>query len=150
MGEYGLIVMWIVLAVVFVVAEAMTTQLVGVWFAIGALVGLVFELIDVSFGLQFLAFAVTSAVLLAITKPIVRKYINVRAVATNADRAIGETALVVAEIAGGFAGQVKINGLTWSAVSAFDGVIPIGNRVTVCAIEGVKLVVEPITEILEV
>ena len=150
MGEYGIVVLWLVLAVVFVVAEAMTTQLVGVWFAIGALVGLVFELIHAPFGLQFIAFAVSSAILLAITKPLVKKYITGRAVATNADRAIGETALVVAEIAGGLAGQVKINGLTWSAVSAFDGIIPAGERVVVHAIEGAKLIVEPITEILEV
>ncbi|MDR0905403.1 MAG: NfeD family protein, partial [Oscillospiraceae bacterium] len=94
--------------------------------------------------LQFLAFAVSSAILLVLTKPLVKKFITSRAIPTNADRAIGETALVISEIAGGLAGQVKINGLTWTAVSAYEGVIAAGERVTVLAIEGVKLIVEPI------
>jgi len=148
----GYVFVWLGLVVAFVIAEALTTQFISIWFAVGSLVGLFFGFISAPSWLQFLAFAVTSAILLALTKPLVRKLTAGRSTPTNADRAIGETALVVMEIAGGLAGQVKINGLTWSAVSPYDVVIPVGDRVIVRAIEGVKLIVEPISEkeILEV
>jgi membrane protein implicated in regulation of membrane protease activity len=140
------VIAWIVVAAAFVVAEALTTQLIGIWFAVGAVVALLFELIGAPGWLQFLAFAVSAAILLALTRPLVRRFISSRAVPTNADRAIGEIASVLADIRDGETGQVKVNGQVWSAIHLGIGVIRAGERVTVREIRGVKLVVEPIKE----
>jgi len=63
---------------------------------------------------------------------------------TNADSLIGRIGAVTVDIAGpGEVGRVLVDGQDWSAVSQ-DG-IPVakGEKVLVKAIEGVKLVVEP-------
>jgi len=150
MGGYGYVILWLVLAIAFVVAEAMTSQLVGIWFAVGSIVGLIFGFIKAPEWLQFIAFAVSSAILLAATRPLVHKYLSGKTIATNSDRAIGKTALVVADITPDAPGQAKVNGLTWTAVSTYNDLIPKGAHVIVHAIEGVKLVVEPIKEKVEV
>ena len=138
------VIFWLVITVLFVVAEIMTTQLVGIWFVPGALAALILAAVHAQLWLQVLAFAVIAAVLLILARPVVRRYVEVRFTPTNSDRAIGQTALVIEDIGGGAVGQVKVNGLIWSAVNVRDSLIPKGERVTVKAIEGVKLIVEEI------
>ena len=139
-----MVIVWLIIVVVFVVAEVMTTQLVGIWFVPGALVALLLAAVGAQLWLQILAFAVVAAVLLVLARPAVARYMGAKVVPTNADRAIGQTALVVEDIGDGAIGQVKVNGLVWSAVNVQDALIPKGERVTVKAIEGVKLIVEKI------
>jgi membrane protein implicated in regulation of membrane protease activity len=60
---------------------------------------------------------------------------------TNADRLIGREGVVIVPLNGAEGkGQVKIDGQVWSAKADTD--IAEGIKVTVKAIEGVKLVVE--------
>lgn len=138
----GYMIAWLVAAVAFAVAEAFTAQIISVWFMIGSLIALIFAALGVPPVFQLLVFAVSAAILLLLTRPLVKRYLSGRITPTNADRAIGQTALVLMEIGNGAIGQVKVNGLTWSAVSEDDGLINKGERVTVKAIEGVKLIVE--------
>ena len=138
------VVVWLVITVVFVIAEIATTQLVGIWFVPGSLVALLLAAVGAQLWVQILAFAILAAVLLVLARPVVSRYIGVRFTPTNSDRAIGQTALVVEDIGGGAIGQVKVNGLVWSAVNVQDSLIPKGERVTVKAIDGVKLIVEEI------
>ncbi|MDR1329018.1 MAG: NfeD family protein [Oscillospiraceae bacterium] len=142
-------VIWLGLAVALAALEAGTTQFVSIWFSLAAVAATVLALIGVPIGLQILVFIVASAVLVATLRPLSRRLarpgkIRLPQTPTNADRAIGETAVVVRDIAGGDVGQVKVNGLVWSAVargSAEGAVIPAGERVRVLAIEGAKLIV---------
>ena len=138
------VLVWLIIIVVFVVAEAATTQLVSIWFVPGSIVALILAAVGLQFWLQFLVFAVFAAALLILARPAVSRYIGRRVVPTNLDRAIGQTALVIEDIGNGVVGQVKVNGLVWSAVCVQDSLIPKGDRVTVKAIEGVKLIVEEI------
>ena len=138
------VIIWLVIIVVFIVAEAATTQLVSIWFVPGSIAGLILAGAGARFWLQFVAFAVFAAALLILARPAVSRYIGTRHIPTNLDRAIGQTALVVEDIGNGVVGQVKVNGLVWSAVCAQDSFVPKGERVTVMAIEGVKLIVEAI------
>ena len=43
-------------------------------------------------------------------------------------------------------GQVKANGQIWTARSADGSIIPEGEHIKVCRIEGVKLIVETVKE----
>ncbi len=138
------VIIWLIVTIVFVVVEVVTVQLVGIWFVPGALAALILAAVNAQFWLQILAFAVVTAVLLVLARPAVSRYVGLRVIPTNADRAIGQTALVVEDIGDGAIGQVKVNGLVWSAVNAEDSLIPKGERVTVKAIDGVKLIVETI------
>ena len=79
------------------------------------------------------------------TRPLVRKITTAPAVATNADRVLGEIAKVTETIDNeNAAGAVYADGKTWTARSADDTVIPAGSRVRVEAMQGVKLLVKPV------
>lgn len=137
------IAVWLVLLVVFVVFEAATVQLVSVWFALGALAALIAALLHASPLVQIIVFIVISAASFAVTRPLVKKFSTSKIQKTNADRCIGSTAVVTEEINNLEAkGQVKVDGNIWTARSENDETVPVGEKVTVIKIEGVKLIVK--------
>ena len=92
------VIFWIVALVAFVIVEAVTVGLASIWFAIGALAALLCAALHGPLWLQVLWFLVVSTATLIITRPLVKKYVNGRTVATNADRNIGRTAVVTERI----------------------------------------------------
>ncbi|MCI7727924.1 MAG: NfeD family protein [Clostridiales bacterium] len=137
-------ILWLVLLVVFLAAEAATVSMVSLWFAVSALVALLVALLGGPGWLQGTLFLVISAVLLALLRPIVRRYISPRITATNVDSVIGSTGLVTAAIDNvSAAGQVKLGAMEWTARSTSGQPIPVGTLVKVDRIEGVKAFVSP-------
>lgn len=137
-------ILWLVLLVVFLAAEAATVSMVSLWFAVSALVALLVALLGGPGWLQGTLFLVISAVLLALLRPIVRRYISPRITATNVDSVIGSTGLVTAAIDNvSAAGQVKLGAMEWTARSTSGQSIPVGTLVKVDRIEGVKAFVSP-------
>ncbi|MBQ6022842.1 MAG: NfeD family protein [Clostridia bacterium] len=141
-----MIYVWIALTVVFVIAEAATAQLTTVWFALGSVVALILAACGVeSLTVQIIVFIAVSAITLIATRPLVKKMLKKKVVATNADRNIGETGITLSEINNLEAtGEVKVKGVVWTARSENGDVIPKGVKVRVKKIEGVKLIVETI------
>lgn len=139
---------WLLAAAAFLILEMLTMGLTSIWFAGGALVGAVVASLGLALGVQVAAFAVVSVVLLLLTRPLARKYLNSRTVKTNADSLIGETCVVTQTIDNLKAeGQVLIRGQIWTARSTDeDLVIQKDTRVRVIKISGVKLMVEPVSE----
>ena len=141
----GEVVFWIAALILFLVVEAVTVGLASIWFAVGALAALICAMTGGAVWLQAVWFAVVSLVALILTRPLVKKFVNGRTVATNADRNIGRTALVVERIDNleGI-GCVRLDGVEWTARSSDDSrTIDAGTQVTVKEIQGVKLIVEP-------
>ena len=137
-------ILWLVLLVAFLAAEAATVSMVSLWFAVSALVALLVALLGGPGWLQGTLFLVISAVLLALLRPIVRRYISPRITATNVDSVIGSTGLVTAAIDNvSAAGQVKLGAMEWTARSTSGQSIPVGTLVKVDRIEGVKAFVSP-------
>ncbi len=139
-------IFWLVLAVILGVFEAVTAQLVSIWFAIGAVGGCITSLFTDKIWIQVTVAVVLTLITLVITRPLSKRLTKVKNTHTNSDRNIGKTALVVTDIDNlNSVGQVKVGSSVWSAKS-FDGsVIKKDSKVVVKAIEGAKLVVE-ITE----
>lgn len=143
MAEFTMLIFWIVLLILLIVVEAVTAQMVTIWFAAGAAAAIVAELLNAQVWLQWVVFIAVSAIALVATRPLVRKLTKTRVQPTNADRCIGQTAVVTQEIdnvAG--RGQVHVNGITWTARSADGSVIGKDEKVTVEKIDGVKLIVK--------
>lgn len=137
---------WVALIVVFLIIEALTTQLVTIWFAVGAGGALVAQFLHAPEWAQWVIFIVLSAVLVAATRPLAKR-MKKKIQPTNVDAMIGKTAVVLQAIdntAG--KGQVKLEGNVWSARSADGKAIPEGVHVVVRSVEGVKLIVEEIAE----
>ena len=135
-------IFWLVLLIVFIVAEAVTTTLVSIWFAAGALVALILSGFEVHVGIQVGAFIAVSLLLLLATRPFAKKFLEPKITKTNFDRIIGEICLVEEEVNNlNETGAVKIKGTTWTARSCDDKIIPVGSTVEIVKIEGVKVFV---------
>ncbi len=132
---------WLGIIVVGVIIETASPQLVSIWFVLGAVVALVANLLGANEILQIAIALAVSIAALILTKPLVKKILSQKAVSTNADRNIGKVAVVTTEIADGV-GIVKVQGASWSAFCKTGETFPVGSKVIVEAIEGVKLVVK--------
>ncbi|MCR5058133.1 MAG: NfeD family protein [Clostridiales bacterium] len=138
-------VIWLVIAVIMFIIEAVTTGLATLWFALGAVVAMIMDLCGAPLYLQVIVMAVVSIVCFALcmiwVRPKLESLRKKNIQRTNADRLIGKEGIVIVplNIAEG-KGQVKVEGQIWSAKSDRD--IAEGVKVTVRSIEGVKLVVE--------
>ncbi len=135
---------WLGVIVAMVIVEICTTQLVSIWFAVGAFGAFISAIAGVDeLWIQIIVFVAVSAIALAATRPVVRKIIKRKAVPTNADRAIGQTGTVIDKIDNSAeTGLVKVDGSVWTARSEDGSVIENGQIVTVCEIRGVKLIVK--------
>ena len=141
----NMMIFWLAAMIVFGVVEAATVGLVSIWFAVGALAALAAAALGGPVILQVVIFVAGSLITLLIIRPLAAKYINGRRVPTNADRVIGQEAVVTEAIDNLNAkGQVKVAGAPWTARSQDDSPIPAGTTVKVLRIEGVKLYVTPI------
>ena len=138
---------WIIAIVVFSVAEGLTAGLVTIWFALGALAALLAALFGAPLWLQLVWFFVISIATLIATRPLARKFLNGRTQATNADMYVGKECIVtetIDNIAG--TGAVKVAGKVWTARTEDDAVVPAGTKAEALRIEGVKLIVKPVSE----
>ena len=137
-------IFWLVMTVVFLIAEAATVTLVSLWFAAGALAAMVASLLGGGIWLQTGVFIAVSAAALTALRPLARKYLTPKLTPTNIDSVIGSVGIVTAGIDNIVStGQVKLNGMEWTARSTSGDPIPQGTRVTVDRIEGVKVFVSP-------
>lgn len=137
-------IIWLLLMVVFLIAEASTVTLVSLWFAAGALAAMAASLMGGGIWLQVIVFLAVSTVLLTALRPLVRKFITPKITATNVDSVIGSVGLVTAPIDNVTAsGQVKLGGMVWTARSTSGAPIPEGTKIRVDKIEGVKVFVSP-------
>ena len=137
-------IIWLGLTVLFLIAEASTVTVISLWFAAGSLVAMAMALLGGAVWLQVLTFLVVSAVALTALRPLVRKYLTPKLTATNIDSVIGSIGIVTATIDNiGATGQVKLNGMEWTARSTSGEPIAAGSKVRVDRIEGVKVFVSP-------
>lgn len=145
MTPLSLALIWLVLAVVLGIIEAVTIDLVAIWFSFGAIIAMLVALFGSSFALQITTFFFASILSLIVTKPFCKKVLKPRKISTNADTTIGMVGTVTEDIdPESESGRVYVNGLYWKAAS-FDG-FPIekGNKVVVKSIKGVTVEVEAI------
>ena len=144
LGNY-IVFIWIVFAVFMLICEALTSQLVSIWFVLGAVAAAVTCIFTDSLLIQTVVFVAVSLIALIATRPLAKKYINSKKEPTNSDRLIGRVGIVTADIVNiSGEGQVNVDGKIWSAKSTDGREIKSGANVRITAIEGVKLVVESV------
>ena len=133
---------WLGAIVAFGVLEALTAGLVSIWFVAGGLAALLAAISGLGTTAQVVLFILVSAAALILTRPLVKRYTQGRAIPTNADRVFGQKAKVTEAIDNeNSTGAVYVDGKTWSARSADGSVIPAGTQVRIEKMEGVKLFV---------
>ena len=134
---------WLGIMIAAIIFEAITVQLVSVWFAGGALVtAIVTMFVDLDIWAQILIFVAVSLLVMIIARPLINDRLNKQKQPTNADSLVGRIAVVDDDIDNlNGRGCVKVNGSAWTARSADGSVIPRGANVRINKIEGVKLIV---------
>ena len=141
---------WFVVAVAFLFIEMMTTDLVSIWFAASAvlmgIIAAIFE--ELHLGWQIGIFAALSTVLFLATRKFVKKFFKRnKEQETNLELIVGHNAVVTGEIDNLFEkGEIKINGLFWSARSVDCEKIAEGEIVTIEKISGNKALVKKINK----
>lgn len=140
MGVIG----WAAAFLVFVVIEVGTMALTTIWFAGGALAGLIACLLGAGIELQLVIFAAVSFILLILTRPLALRYVNRKVKRTNTEGLIGSRARITETVdnAAG-TGTAVLDGKEWTARALRQGeIIPEGDMAIVRKIQGVKLLVE--------
>ena len=130
---------WLGVAIAFALVEALTLGIISIWFAMGALVAMLVAFVIDSFLVQLLVFFVVSLILVATTRKIAVEKLKVGQTKTNIDDLIGKEAIVVKAIEPHVAGEVKINGQFWRAISESQQSYKVNDIVTILRIEGVTI-----------
>ena len=133
---------WMIALVGLVIGEAVTVGLTFIWFAVGALGALIVSALGASVWIQVAVFLGLSAVTLILVRPVAARLLKPGISPTNADRILGQVALVTQAIDNmAQTGQVRLAGQVWTARSESGEVIPERSKVRILRIEGVKVIV---------
>lgn len=137
---------WLMLAIALVVVELATTQIISIWFGVGAAFTAMITAIVKSCGgnlplvWQLVIFVIVSCVLLASTRKLVKRLMKrSKEQETNLELNIDKIAVVTEKIDNlRGEGAVKINGLEWTARSLDDTIIEKDELVIFKEIKGNK------------
>ena len=145
--EDYMIWIWLAIFVIAVVVEALTEDLVSVWFAAGALITIPISY-AAPFWVEIVVFAVISVVALIFTRPLVKRMMDRTVRKTNSDDFIGKRVKVIKPIDKFDGGEVKLNGIIYTAILREEDEEKIENDsiVEVVALKGNRVVVKRIIE----
>ena len=134
---------WLIISGVCFIAEIATVGFLIFWFGIGALFAMIVSFFTTNIIIQTTVFLITSTIFILATKPLVKKFVDVKKTNTNVFSIIGKKALVIKDIDPiHSSGQIKLNGEVWSAETENDEIIKEGSEVEVLKINGVKAIVK--------
>lgn len=140
-------VIWLGIALLAVLVESMTADLVSIWFIPAALAAMVLAIFVPKFWIQAVVFACVSALLLVLSRTVFRQALEKRhrTLKTGAYALEGSAALVEEDVDNALeTGAVKVNGQLWTARMESDAdKAQKGQHVVIVRVEGSKLIVKP-------
>ena len=123
---------WTIILVISIIVEAITVDLVSIWFGAGAIVALIAEAFGFNQIIQVTLFTIVSIACILITRPLSKKYLRGNTIKTNYDRIIGKHCLVTETITADNKGEVKVMGTLWMATSLNNETIEVGQYAEDC------------------
>ena len=137
-------VFWLLCTIGFVLIEAMTLNLVSIWFAVGSAAALLSCLVVESFRVQAVVFVLVSTLCLLALKPLCAR-LRRPPTATNGDRCLGREAVALTPVSSDSTGRIRLDGLDWNARCATpcDTIAP-GQSCRVSEYHSTLLIVEPV------
>ena len=142
------ILFWLIAMIVFIVGEMITVGLTSIWFAAGALVALIIAAFGGGIVFQIVAFLLVSGILLWMTRPWAKRFINSKVQKTNVDSVVGARARVTERVSNlDQTGRAVVLGQDWPIRAENDGeIIEAGPLIEVVRVSGVKLIVNKVNE----
>jgi len=137
---------WIIVIVGTIILEAMTLDVVSIWFSIGAIVPLILSATNAcGWELQVILFIVISAVLILSLRKITMKFLFKNSnEKTNLDAIVGKTYRLLEKTDFETLGSIKINGVIWSVEGENQETIEQGELVEIVKVVGNKLKVKKV------
>ncbi len=143
--EWMIYLLWLALIIIFIVIEAISVEVVAVFLAIGSFFALIVSFfIPELWQVQLAVMIISSALMIIFARKLALKFLKVKNVETNYERLVGREALVTEEIKTYHPGEVKINGVLWTALIGdrkSQEKIEKGAIVEIIKVEGSKLYV---------
>jgi len=138
--------LWLLVAVVCLIAELSTGGFFILCFSIGAVVAMILALCTVGITSQIVVFAIASALCLFFVRPFIKTYFHGGrhddGRASNADAMVGQTGTVSERIEANGYGRVAIDGDDWKALSSTGEAIEKGTKVKVVKLDSIIITVE--------
>ena len=131
---------WIAIIILLTIVEAMTVNLVTIWYVASGIVALIISFFTDNFTLEFAVFAILGTIFLITTRQSLQRLVDSKRQRTNIDRIIGMQGIVVEEINKNKNGAVKVDGKVWTATA--DKKIKVDSTVKVLEINSAKIKVE--------
>ncbi|WP_458453739.1 NfeD family protein [Methanobrevibacter sp.] len=135
------VLIWIFIAIVFVILELITTTFFLVWFGVGSVVAAVLNYLGFDIYIQIIGFAVVSVILILSTRKFADRITPESGKKTSAERLIGKKAKVLRQIdTNTFV--VSAAGEEWSAHT--NDSVDVDDTVKVVGINSIILIIEKI------
>lgn len=146
MFEQYMWIIWLSLFVVMLIVEALSTELVSIWFSFGALIALIVSFIDkVPWWVEVIIFIVVSIATLLAMRPVLKRYFKTNVIKTNVDSYTGKRGYVIEDIEYLKPGAVKIGDVSWTAIPVDkDQKILENEIIEVVSVSGNKLIVRKV------
>ncbi len=135
--------MWIVVAVIFFIAEIVTPSFFLMWFGVGALSASIASVFLADVVTQGVVFVGISLMLVVLSRPIANRLTKKPPIGAVVDALIGQKARVITEIdSDKNTGRVRVGKEEWAADA--DERIGEGENVEVVRVEGTHVIVKKI------
>ena len=136
-----LIWIWAIVVAISLVVEFATMQMVSIWIALGALVGLILSAIGgVALEIQIIVSCVVAMISIVFLRKFALKFLHKTKDTKPADSIIGRPCEVTKGISKETAGEVKLNGVLWTAIS--EDTLNVGEKAVVIETIGNKIKVK--------
>lgn len=110
-----MIIVWACVIALSLLIEFLTYDLITLWFAPAALVGLILAAASVGLWWQIIAFIIFSGVFIATLRPVLKKFLIKETIPTNiTDSNIGRRVRLTSPMRDGYS-TIELNGVTWTA-----------------------------------
>lgn len=135
------ILIWVFIAILFIIFELTTNTFVLLWFGISALVSAALNYLGFDIYIQFAVFIILSLVLIFLTRKFAIKVTEEPTKKATSERLIGMKATVIKKLSDREA-IVEVRGEKWSAIIPDD--TDVDDVVEITSIDSIKLVTEKI------
>ena len=139
--------LWLAVFVITIAVEAMTQDLVSIWFTVGSFASLRISYFA-PWWVELIVFVVISTACLVLTRPLVKKLMRSQIRKTNSDEFIGQRVKLISKVTKFEMGTVKINSVVYNVVLPDDieEEIEADSIVEIVSIKGNKFIVRKVEE----
>ena len=145
--EMYMVWIWLAIFVIGIIVEAVTQDLVSIWFSVGGLVSMILSGFDfIPWFVEVIVFIVVSLTAVICTRPLAKKLLNNALRSTNIDESIGKQVIVRKEISKFSDGEVKLHDVIYTAclMEEETETISEGEIVEIVTFRGNKIVVKKV------